>query len=116
MHAFRIANGPRRAFAAVARVEGVWLIGEKAAAHRELTLDYPAQVNRELELATSAFTTTTDADGRFVFPQVPPGELDVMTWHDSADGNGTKYGSRMSGIQAIGGQTNQVVLTGNNGK
>jgi RNA polymerase sigma factor (sigma-70 family) len=99
-----------------ARVEGIWLIGEQPATQREVTLDYQSMPNRKLELERSAFSTTTDDNGRFVFAQVPTGKLEIMTWHDSADGHGTKYGFRVCEVQALAGQTNQVVLAGNSGK
>ena len=59
------------------RVEGQWLVGNKSAAGRELTLGLTP-------IAGAAYTldclTKTDSEGRFAIQQVPAGNYQLMRY------------------------------------
>ena len=96
-------------------VEGVWLVGERPAAHREVSLDFPYGSQRKLQLEHSAFTATTDENGRFVFSQVPVATLEVIPWSNNFDAPGSKSGSHVGQIKTLPGQTSEVSLSGQTG-
>jgi RNA polymerase sigma factor (sigma-70 family) len=57
------------------RLEGTYLVGGQPAANRKVLFGYGNGDFETVSLDYSGLLATTDADGRFVFPRVPPG------WH-----------------------------------
>jgi RNA polymerase sigma factor (sigma-70 family) len=66
-----------------ARIEGSWQEGGQPVVKGELSLQLPSASKRNFSLDATSFKVTTDATGRFVFPQVPPGLLNVFTWQSA---------------------------------
>lgn len=60
------------------RVEGVMKIGSKVAADREVALVNQSTTPSGLQFDFNAYKTRTDAEGRFAFDKVPPGERQLM--------------------------------------
>ena len=56
------------------RLEGSYVSGEKAVAGRELYFEYGQDGRISLSTEFRAYRVTTDENGRFAFPQVPPGK------------------------------------------
>jgi hypothetical protein len=68
-----------------ARIEGSWQASGQPVVNGELSLQLQSASKRHFVLNTSSFKTTTDAAGRFVFPQVPPGLLNLFSWQPAAN-------------------------------
>ena len=60
------------------RLEGTYLSGGQPAAGRDLLLQFAQDDAASIGFDFSAFKVTTDAQGHFVFPQVPPGKLTII--------------------------------------
>ena len=67
-----------------ARIEGSWQTSGQPVVNGELSLQLQSASKRNFVLNASSFRTTTDAAGRFVFPRVPPGLLNLFTWQPAA--------------------------------
>ena len=95
-----------------ARVEGVWLEGGQPAGQREVSLEFNFK-NRPLllRLEYSAYRTTTDENGRFVFPQVPSGLLDVVAWTKSTASQTRSFGAHVQTFQLEPGEIKQLTVT-----
>lgn len=98
-----------------ASVEGIWLIGEEPAAHREVSLDFPHGSQRRLQLDYSAFTATTDENGHFLFSQVPVATLELVPWSNYPEIPGSKSGFHAGQIKTLPGKTSEVTLSGKTG-
>jgi hypothetical protein len=53
-------------------------VGEKPAAGRGLTLQLPHEDHNTISFDLGSVTATTDAQGHFAFPQVPPGKCIIV--------------------------------------
>ena len=93
------------------RVEGVLKLKTQPNARRDIVLhELPAGAFRDgsgIALDLSSFSTTTDADGNFVFDQAPAGEYDLYI----NDGLGKPF-SHQTRIQIQPGATTKVQIPG----
>jgi hypothetical protein len=67
-----------------ARIEGSWQVSGQPVVNGEISLQLQSAPKRSFLLNTSSFRATTDVAGRFVFPQVPPGLLNLLAWQPAA--------------------------------
>ena len=82
-----LAGEPTLQLQPFGRLEGRWLIRNQPAPQKRLVLYYVCPgTTADLGLDGKAFSATTDDQGHFVFPQVPPGKL-RLTW-PVPEGNG----------------------------
>jgi RNA polymerase sigma factor (sigma-70 family) len=58
------------------------------------------------------FDTQTDETGHFVFPQVPPGSLEIMSWRPEPTSGGTGFiGSAVVSVETRTGETSQIAIS-----
>jgi RNA polymerase sigma factor (sigma-70 family) len=102
-----------------ARIEGQWRVDGKPVSNARISLELTPKPGRFLKLGASAFEIVTDSNGRFVFPQAPPGMLQILNWNNSGSGTGgTSFGRRELTFEARPGETNLILLgsaTGSSG-
>jgi hypothetical protein len=102
-----------------ARIEGSWQASGQAVVEGDLSLQLQSAAKRGFVLNAGAFKATTDAAGRFVFPQVPPGLLNLFAWR-SATGQPapgaylTGIGSVVASVETRAGETCQISVGGTN--
>ena len=60
------------------RLDGLFLVGGKPVADRQLTIRTKPRGLDNFALQLDAFRTESDAEGRFTFPQVPPGKFELV--------------------------------------
>ncbi|HEY5913520.1 MAG TPA: carboxypeptidase-like regulatory domain-containing protein [Verrucomicrobiae bacterium] len=60
-----------------------------------------------MDLEYPAYRTTTDENGRFIFPQVPTGSLDIVVWRKSTASE-SSFGSHVQTVEIQPGETRQV--------
>lgn len=56
------------------RIDGTWRSGDQPASGRMLKFEFGTAGSRTVSTSYQAYRTETDADGRFVFEKVPPGQ------------------------------------------
>ena len=98
-----------------ARIEGSWQASGQPVVNGELSLQLQSASKRNFVLNASSFKTTTDAAGRFVFPQVPPGLLNLFSWQPTANQPApgaqiTRVGRVAARVETRAGETCQVSL------
>jgi hypothetical protein len=91
-----------------ARVEGVWRENGQSVANGEVSLLW--RTNRPVDMDAGAFQVNTDTDGRFTFPKVPPGSLQLITWRTTSDPRMGKSPQVVAIFTAGAGETNQFVI------
>jgi RNA polymerase sigma factor (sigma-70 family) len=98
-----------------ARIEGSWQTSGQPVVNGEVRLLLQSASKRHFVLNASSFKATTDAAGRFVFPQVPPGSLNLFTWQPAANQPApgtqvTRVGRVAARVETRAGETCQVSL------
>ena len=89
------------------RVEGQWLVNHQPAAGRELELAMVWQDDSRVRLDAS---TTTDSEGRFAIPQVPPGKYRLL-WNGRQEDNSNAY-RPVAEVEVRPGETSTVTFGG----
>jgi hypothetical protein len=76
-----VAANPTVRLGAWGRIEGIYLSGGEPATGRTLSIQYAPRINEGYTyMDHEKFSATVDAQGQFLFTQVPPGEHKVARW------------------------------------
>ena len=97
-----------------ARIEGVSKALDEPIRQQRVTLQFKRNNNGTSVTPSDLlheFEARTDESGYFVFPQVPPGTLEVMTWRpDPTPGSTALFGASTASVEAKPGGTNQIAI------
>ena len=91
------------------RLEGHWLVRNQPAPQKRLMLyfEWPG-TTASLSLDGKAFSATTDDQGHFVFPKVPPGKFHLT--HPVPEGNGVTNMKPVADAAVRPGETTMVAI------
>jgi RNA polymerase sigma factor (sigma-70 family) len=96
------------------RLEGTYLSGGKAAADRELRVQYGSGDFDMISTDFSTFRVKTDRDGAFAFPRVPPGRHSLVRLlvepHGNSTGGQIWTHSSLGSVEIAPGETTTVVI------
>jgi len=93
-----------------ARIEGVWLAGGQPVTNRVINLDGEKRPSSGSPLDLGAFGARTDADGHFVFSQVPPGPCSLWSWSTGSASEPSQAPEKLASLELQAGETRQLTL------
>lgn len=104
------------------RIEGQYLVGGQPAVDREILFQGGTDSPTSTFIDIASFRTITDADGKFVFPTVPPGshKLVGLVDHPMTLADGSQMRSSMHqplmGVEVLSGEVTSVTIGANTWK
>ena len=107
-----LAANPVLQLQAWGRLEGSYLSGGQPAPDRDLILQFSKAEDNTIAFDFMTFKVTTDAQGHFVFPQVPPGKCTVVRLVHQAPNSFAHQPLPDGDVEIRPGETTTVTLGG----
>lgn len=92
------------------RMEGVWLEKGAPKSNGQVSLEPSSKAPDALPLDFGDYRAQSDSVGRFVFPRVPPGSLQLVEWRAEPPPNTARTAYPAATIQVRPGRTNHVQM------